>query len=369
VKPAALLPLFCLASVAAAQGAAKDVPQTQPTTQPHVVTPPSGFVRFEAAGRAFVTAPEDREWVTEAAGKLQPLPPSTRPADLVDRLIAQRDILKKTMLADLPTLTPAQIDTFLSEELLPLARESAAFGPKLVYVVAPMDRIKAALRDGWTDPRLHFNRSNDKIEFTRPIELGLPRQTDESVLLLFFQPAAPADERRKDLTRNLALAEAKTEDTLITRAVSLMIGRISGFLAKGPLANLPRGEDQIWFADGLSTVLAAKYVASIHGAPLSAFIREIIAAPVDRRVQAATIDLLHPMPADALRDDLVLPYAAARHEKNTAVMYLWLINGGEAKIGSTLDEIKKLAPADGETLAKIVASASGVDLLKALRPK
>jgi len=361
LKRAAFLSLFCLASVAAAQ--------TQPATQPHRVIAPSGFVRFETAGRSFITSPEDRDWVTEAAGKLQSPPPSTRPADLVDRLTAQRDAVKKNMLTDLPPLTSAQVDTFFDSELIPLARESAAVGPRLVYIVAPMDRMKQALRDGWSDPRLHFNRTNDKIEFTRPIELGLPGEVDESVLLLFFQPTAPADERQKDLDRNLALTDAKTDDTLITRAVSLMIGRISGFIAKGPLAGLPRGEDQIWFADGLSTVLAAKYVASIHGAPLSAFIREIISAPIDRRVQAAAIDLLHPMPADALRDDLVLPYAAARHEKNTAVMYLWLINGGDQKIGQTLDDIKKLAPADGETLAKIVASASGVDLLKALRPK
>ena len=342
--------------------------QTLPATAPSTVLSPPGFERFTVSGRTFIAEPGETAWISEAAAKVIH-PATTRPADLVTQFVARRDDVKKTILADLPMLAAPQVDAFFDGELLPLMNESTHVAPNLVFLVAPLERVKQALRGGWTDRRVHYNRASDGLEITRPITLDMPGRTDESVLFVVYTAGDAPQKRTDALVKTLSTADAQTVNTLIVRATSLMTVRFGTFIADKALSDLPRGDDQLWLPDGLSTVLATKYVAMIHGSPQAAFVHDLLTKPIDPRVNAAAIDLLHPLPADQLLPELVLPYAAARHEKNVAAMYLWLLNGGAGKIADVVDAVKKQRPADGPTLAKVLAAAGGVELTTALGPK
>lgn len=360
-KMAALAVAMMMVAPAAARA------QTFPSTRAAavVVTPP-GFVRFTAGGRTFVTLPADQSWVAAAAARAAARAaapgPTTQPADMLQRLPPRRDALVAAMLADVTTFTPAQIDQFLDKQLVPLMKDLSQVAPRLVYMVAPSEHVKDALRAGWADPRIHFNKADDTFEVSRSVAFDVPGKTDESIVIVLFKPDDTEDRRVARLSQYLTAAEADVLQSVASRATSLMIAVTATFIADKGMAGLPRGEDQVWLADGLSTVLATKYISMIHGAPQLQFVRQVAMNPPESPVNPVTIDLLHPQPGDQLLPQLVVPYAAARHRKDVAVMYLWLLRAGEKKIAPMIADITRLRPADGATLAKALAASSGVDM-------
>jgi hypothetical protein len=328
------------------------------------------YIRFDAGGREFVSRPVDRVWIEGAAKRVEgDVRSSTQPSDLFARLEDRRDIVLAQMLNDLPTLRPSQIDALIDTDLLPVFRQLAGFRSRPVYLVTAAEPLKEELRAGWSHPRVRWNRVADRLDFDRDVRLTAGDDGAESLVAAVYEEGRSEDERATLLARYITGSERQVQQALSTRATSAAIVKIADFLAREALATLPRGEDQVWLPVGLSNVLAAKYVSAFHGSPHREFVEALVTGTAGQSINALQVDLLSPLPADALRQEAVAPYMDARRRKAIAVTYLLVRDAGEKSVMPLVNAAERLRPADGMTLVATIKSVCGIDLLPQLRAR
>jgi hypothetical protein len=341
--------------------------QTRPATQPIIKTAtPNGYVRIEAAGRAFVCLPEDRAWITDAATRAAKVQgPSTRPADMIGKLKTRRDQIVAGMCADLTDVKPSQVEAFLDGKLLPPLQDASKVHARMVYLVTPAEHIKKALRDGWRDSRVRWNDISGSMDIDASV--AMDANPSESTVMAIFTPSDTAEQRTALLSKYIVNTEQQVQQQLTARATTLALTLTADFVAKSQLKDLPQKEDQVWLVTGLSNVLAARYVSMIHGSPVDQFVEAMIIGPQQTPVSAAALDLLNPTPLSSIRDEFVPAQVDARRRKAIASVYVWLRDAGNDKLLPTLQAVKTANPADGATLAKVMQDASGVDIATLLK--
>ncbi len=363
--------LIAMCAVVSAQAQTAPQPATNPATRPAVkIVIPEGYVRIEVAGRSFICLPADQAWVTEGASRAKVISsPSTKPTDLLQRIEAKRELFIASMLKDLPTLTPSQVSHVLDQQIIPGLKQVANLRPVMVYIVSPGEHLKQALRHGWKDQRFRYNAVSDTLDFDRSVSLNPGGASDESAVAALFNPSDTVDQRTSALAQYIADTEAQVQQQIAGRGTTLALVNVADFIARDALAQLPRNEDQVWMVAGLSNVLAAKYVSTIHGSPWAQFIEALITSPQTTPVNAAGLDLLKPTPISSLKEEYVQPNLDGRRRKAIAVMYVWLRDVGDAKLMPTIEAVERARPADAETLVRIIKDVSGVDLTDSLKPR
>lgn len=367
-KPAAYIAYFVILSVLTADLLAQQ-PATQPAPAASTVVTPKGFLRLEVNGRALICLPADKDWVAQAAGRVQTVGgPTTKPADLLARLAEKRDAVSAAMMKDLPDLKPSQIEKILDEQINPTLKNLMNARPRIVYIVAPAEHIREAMRDGWTDRRFHYNRVSDTFDFDRTVAVNVEGNEESAVAAMFAPNDAVAD-RVAALAQYITGTEDQVMQNVSSRATTLVLVTIADFIAREALKDLPRQEDQVWLVSGLSNVLAARYVSIFHGSPLRQFVDALIVSPVDNPVNAAGLDLLHPLPVASLKPEFVMPQLDARRRKAIAVMFVWLDQAGVEKMMPMVNAVVRAKPTDGPTLVRVVKDTSGVDLTDLLLPR
>jgi len=344
---------------------------TGPATRPAIkVFTPKGYVRLEVGGRAYICLPTDQGWVNEGARRVKAgIGPATKPADLLEHIAARRDLFVATMLKDLPTLKPSQVDEVLDQRIIPGLKQLSFIRPSMVYIVSPAEHLKQALREGWTDPRFRYNAVSDTLDFDRSVSLATDGPADESAVAAIFNTTDTTDQRTSALAQYITDSESQVQLQIASRATTLALVNIADFIARQAMTDLPRTEDQVWMATGLSNVLAARYVSTIHGSPWVQFIEALITSPQATPVNAAGLDLLNPTPIAALKDEFVPAHLDGRRRKSIAVMYVWLKDAGDAKLMPTIEAVERAKPADGVTLVRVIKDISGIDLTESLKPR
>lgn len=359
--------LILLISTTAA--VAQTLPSTRPTTRaaPAKVTTPRGFVRVDLDSRSFLTLPSDEAWVRRAAGQIARPTPATQTSDMIANLKSRREIIVADVMRDLPAIIPSRVEKAL-DDLAPLLARIETVRPAMVYVVAPAEHVKQALRDGWTDPRFRYNAPTDSIEYDRSVSLQPDGGSDESAVAAFFNPGDAESKRTTALSRYVADTEQQIRQQVTTSAVAVVVDRFRSLVATEALSDLPKREDQDWLLTGLSNVLAARYAAKLHGAPMAELIQVMLMAPPNAVFNAARIDLVRPLASDQLKDEMVAPYLEAKRRKSIAVVFIWLDRAGANKVATLIEAVSRLRPADGPSLVDVVKSATGVDLSNELSP-
>lgn len=344
-------------------------PATQPAPASSTVTTPDGMVRLEVAGRSLICLPADKDWVAQAAGRVPSVAgPTTKPADLLTRLTEKRDVVSSAMMKDLPHLKPSQIEKIVDEQIVPNLKTLSTARPRIVYLVAPAEHIREAMRQGWTDRRFRYNRVSDTFDFDRTVAVNAEGNEESAVAAMFAPNDAVAD-RTAALAQYILGTEEQVMQQVANRATTVVLLTLAEFIAREALKDLPRQEDQVWLVNGLSNVLAARYVSIFHGSPLRQFVDALIVGPIDSPVNAAGIDLLHPLPVASLKPEFVAPQLDARRRKAIAVMFVWFDQAGDEKMMPMVNAVVRAKPADGATLVKVVKDTSGVDLTELLMPR
>ena len=329
-----------------------------------------GYVRFSASGREFLARPVDRPWIEMAAkSKAGTVAGATQPSDLFANLESRRDEVLAQMLNDLPTLRPSQIDGLIDDELLPAFRNLAGFRFRPVYLVTAIGPLKVEMQSGWAHPKVRWNRVADRVEFERDIRISASDNDTESLIAAVFEEWRSEQERTALLARFISTSEQQVREALSSRATSTALAKTADFIAREALATLPRREDQVWLPVGLSNVLAAKYISAFHGSPQREFIEALVIGTAGQSINALQVDLLTPLPMDALRAEAIGPYMDARRRKAIAVTYLLVRDAGERSVMPLVNAVERLRPADGLTLAATIKSVCGIDLVAQLRAR
>lgn len=310
-----------------------------------------------------MSPPDDQPWLTEAANRVRkPTSAATNPVVMLDRLLADREAVTRSMLSDLPMLTPAQIDSYRDDRLIPLARQVSIMGPQLVWVIAPIEAIKQAMLNGWVDPSRRYDKATDSYKSIRPITFGQPGETEESVAYIAVYPNEPKSARVDDLAKSLTDSDENITNGIAQRATELMVNDWYEFIIENALGDLPNREDQIWLKTGLAGALATKYTAALYGTPTSSFLPNLAKNPHTDPIVPDSIDLLHPARTGELRPELVHAYTLARHMKAAVILSHWLERAGGNQIAPLIEAVKATHPAQGESLVKVVTKSSGINL-------
>lgn len=338
----------------------------EPTTAPlerHVLIIPPGFKVITVQQRTAVVEPADEAWVSQALQELAPTTrPTTMPSDLLDRLRAQRQQLAQRLTADLAIADQAVVEKFLDEKLQPMLSRLEQLDPPLFYLVTTRQRLKQLLLDGWSDPRFHYNRVADEVQFRPLVQLSTGREADDVVLPVIYRPEDSIEARSRTLAELVRQNEFHLARSISTRAMIQTQIAFADFVASEALGPLNLKEDQRWLGVGLAGILSSHYLAELSGMHAEEIIQMITRDDPRNRIRPATIDLLHPVAASQMRREAIAPYYDAYRRKSARVVKLWIERAGMATVPRTLLALRDNPPADGQSLLKQIQQLSGVDL-------
>jgi len=344
--------------------------QTNPSTAPaarHELTVPPGFVRLSISDREIICLPEDEAWVRQAVGVIQPATrPSTMPADLIQRAESARPEIERQIAADLGITDLAMIQALFDEKLMPMLRQFESLDPPLFYLATTRERLRDLVRDGWKDPRFHYNRVANDVTFNMSINFNIDGPVDDTVFPVLYTADETDEQKAAKLIDTIQVAEKDITDLISNRSQFLTQMAFVQFINDLVMNPLELPTDEAWIGLGISGYLSARYSSPILDTPVETLLEAMTFEHPRNPVKVATVDLLHPTPASELRERIVPIYLDAMRRKSTSVVAQWVAEAGEEAIPKTLAAIRANKPADGAALVKLIQETTGVDLTAAL---
>jgi hypothetical protein len=340
--------------------------QTQPaTTAParHVVVVPPGFQTIIVRGQTVLAEPDDAAWVRQAVSGLKPLTmPSTMPADLLSHFDANRAKLAAQMSSDLAIADPKTIDQFFNDKLRPMLARFAQLRPPLFYLVTTQARLKQLIQNGWSDPRVYYNRAADKVEVSGVLSLSIAGDADDVLLPMIYEPSDSQEKKIQQLSDEMRISQSSLTQNIADRSIGLTQVAFVGFIARQTIEPLKLKPDQEWLGVGLVGVYSAKYSSPLTGTETAGLMQSMANDDPRNPLRSETIDLLHPTPRDQMRPMAMFAYDDAFRRKSTRVLEKWLKSAGDADVPKLLAALRQNPPSDGAALLKQIQQISGVDL-------
>jgi hypothetical protein len=341
--------------------------QTQPTTTTaparHVVVVPPGFETIIVRGQTLLIEPADEAWVRAALADLRPTSlPSTMPADLLSRFDANRKTIAAQMVTDLAIDDPKTIDQFFDDKLRPTLKRFAELRLPLFYLVTTQQRLKQLIQNGWSDPRVYYNRAADNVEISGLLSLTIQGEADDILLPVLYEPGDSPLKKEELLADQVRTSQATLIKSVADRAMALGQIAFLDFIAEQAVEPLRDKPDQQWLGVGLMGILSAKYSSQITGLNGALMVHYMILGDPRNPIRPETIDLLHPLPRDQMRPGAVYAYDDAFRRKAARAVETWIEQAGEANVPKLLVALRKNPPADGIALLKLMQQIGGVDL-------
>jgi len=328
---------------------------------------PPGFERYLVAGRTFISRPPDNLWISLSVEAIKKKTATTQPADILAKLSADMPRLTTDILAIWPAISVAETKLFLSD-LLPNDINVIADKPlRVVHMVAAAEHVKQAAKDGWRTRNIRYNKAGDVLELSAYVE------TDgtESIVPALFDPQLSEATRIQLLTKYLEMSDTDMALAQLRRSVTAGLSGFQTFFATQALADVAQADDQIWFVQGVSTALAARYMSDLSGIQAEQIVSAITRQPsVKSRAgdfDDRLVDLLDPLQTAQLKPERLSAYTNARRRKATRVIHQWLGQIAPSALPRVVQAIRKSRPADGATLVAIIQAETGIDLTPQLR--
>lgn len=354
-------------SVALAQPATS-APASQPA--PHKLVMPPGFKLVSVNGRSALVDPADEGWVTTALGKIPANPKAaTQPASYLEKLKANRENIIRQMMADLSTNDPVPLAKGYDTDLVPAIRTLDGLKPPLFFFVTTPEKLAAAMKAGWQDPRFTYNRAADSVSFSLANALATDRPMDDIVIPTIFDPKEAVEKHGDSITLQITGVEAQLGHEVDMRARMLVGANLAKTINDSTFENMtpkPK-EDEVWFGVGVASILAAKYTAIITGEQRDQLVGQLIFEHPQNPLKMSAIDLLHPIDLKSMRPELVGVYLdVIRRKSCRAIQYLVQEGGGDTAISKSTQAFREKKPADGAALVKLIQEVTKVDLTPAL---
>lgn len=360
------LALFALILSVSATWAQTTAPATQP--KPYRITPPPGFSRVEARGVVAYCEPTDAQWVRATLEGLAPTTrPSTMPADLATRLEGAGNAMWDILSRELVFNDKPAFEQFVADQLLPEIRKFDAMKTPIYYLVTSDERLKEVMAAGWTDRNYYYNRVADEISFQPGLNLRTDGESDELLLPALYRADDPADARRARLAEVIGESQMNLLQSIANRAQFVAQLQIIDFIRDKAFSSLQLRADQEWFVTGVAGVVSAEMITTASGRDLRQLITEMIIEPGNTPYRMTMVNLLRPENTDDLRPEYVPFYREAVRRKSTAVIWLWLDQGGRDSLGKLMAQFRKQRPEGGHALIEAMRQVNNVDVSQWVR--
>jgi hypothetical protein len=345
-------------------GMAQTATQPATTSAParHVMVVPSGFNKITISGHTVMAEPADEAWVRKTLETLTPsTKPTTMPSDVRDKLASMKDQLAARMSKDLALTDSAAIEKLLGDKLPAALKIMSDVQLPVFYLCTTESRLAEVVRNGWSDPRVHYNRITDKVEVV-PAAVSVNSDADDVLSTVLYLPGDTPEQRGQALADRVHGTDSRIADYLSAQTIINTDIGIYSFIVDQVFTPLKLQHDQEWFAIGLADALSMRYAADLTGVSEQTFIQFNTSDNTLNPIRPATIDLIHPIDLTTIRPAAMGAYADAYRRKAIRVMVSWTTRAGDDAIPKLLAELRKGMPPDGPTLVQKIQQVSGVDL-------
>ena len=356
------------------------VPDTQPaTTAPATTTAPArrtlvvppGFQKVENGGRVVLCQVADVSWVRDALSSYSPATrPSTMPADLLIRVVAQRPAVVDMMQRDLGLVDRVALDRLFDDTMLPELRRVDSFRAPVFYMVTTKPILKDLIKSGkWSDPRFYFNRLADEVMFPQAIPLSMGRPMDDTIIPVLHEETWDAARRKDHLTKTLQEVNRELLQAISGRAQFDCHMALIDFMMKNVFDPMKLKQGQQWLGLGAAGVLSCDYAHLLTGADRRELLAMLLVEVRRHPVPTSSIDLLNPVEASSIRRELVSAYGDAFRRKSVYVARKWIDKSGRESFVRVLESMRKNPPADGAALIALIKADGGIDLTSDARKR
>jgi hypothetical protein len=365
----ALVACSTILTFAQTQPAPASAPATTQRARYEIITPP-GFQKVKIGEHTVIAEPIDLPWIQETLANYKPTTrPTTMPATLLATLKQVRPQIEKGLADDVGITDPKLIAELFDQVLYPNLQKMADLQAPLFYLVTSKDKLKEVLKNGWSDPRLHYNKVTDEVQFASQLELNIDRELDDYVVPAIFPPTALPDQKRQMLDHIVDRTEAGLAGAISVRGQAFMHTAIMNFIGKNVFAPLKPDNSQEWLSMGVSSTLAAKYTALANQMEFKALVQRMTADRPQNPISPRTIDLAHPTKPEDLRREAIPFYIDALGRKAMVVTMKIYEQGGPNAIKKIVEAWKKESPKDGDALVAMIKNATGVDVSEDVKAK
>jgi len=351
----------CCCAAYAQPAASTDAPASTQPLRKRIVLPP-GFKLASIAGRRVICEPDDVKLIQQTLLTLAPATrPTTMPIDLLTRLTQRRSALIKEMTDDLELPSADQAAALVDNKLTTVVKQFRDIEVPVYFLATTVQKLTNLVSSGWGGDWFTYNSATGQLMLKAGVTLDTEKPMDDIILPIIFADGATADQKVETIGRVVRSSEHNIQSQVAARAQVVIQLTIADFINDEAIVPLKLQPDQQWFRFGVCSVLSAKYLSQISGTPLSDIIARMTNEPEGTQVKAATVDLIHPVNAADLRDDVVPYYIEAMRRKSTLVIWNWT-RGEGALLGKALDALRKTPAADGRALVQTIKQATGTDL-------
>jgi hypothetical protein len=321
------------------------------------------------ANHVAVSKTADPDGLKNGIAEIKPATrPTTRPGVVLKKATAARDEVARQMMADLGVTDDKAIPALFDEKILPTLKKLEEIKPPVFFLVITRPDLRALCKDGWGEPRFHYNRAVGEVSYVDNVMLSIERPMDDSVLPYFYEEKDSNEIRARNLGIGIQRLDTELANLVANQTEPEVFNLLTQHISTKcfDVAKTPR--DQQWLAMGVTGYFAAKYAGMLTLEPRELWLKMMTYEDPRYPVSSKPIDLTKPIEVSAMKVAAVPYYDQAMRRKAVAVVMKWVEKTSEASVTKVLQAAKAKPPADGAALVKLIAEVGGVDLSKELGP-
>jgi hypothetical protein len=337
---------------------------TAPAARAVLVMPP-GFEKVTVGDHTALCQPNDAQWVKGALASIKPATrPTTMPSDLLTRIAQKRPEVVKQMVTDLALPDDKIPNALFDDHLLPLLKKMEQLRPPVFFLVCTREKLRDLVKNGWGEPRYHYNRIANEVSYDDNIPLSLEHPMGDAVLpSIYTDNQAPA-ERADKLSKGIAQLDAALLQRIAQQGQPMVFGMVAEQIGLNVFEPMKLRRDQQWIGLGITGYLASKYAGELTPTPRDQWLKEMTFENPRYPVSSKGIDLAHPLEVTAMRPAAVPYYNQALRRKAVTAVATLAQKGGDAALTKVVAALRTKLPADGPALVKMIHDTTAVDLAK-----
>jgi hypothetical protein len=362
----AVLALGICGSTALSQTTQPDA--TQPIA-PHLAEIPAGYHVLVVGARQIICRPADDDWVRKAAESVRPASrPTTMPSDITAALTQHRADLEAMVQADLGVTDLKPLDDAIDQDLTPELVKFASIKPNVYYFPITHDALLKLMQSGWTDPRYHYLRFAQQVDYSDNVSITIDRTMDDLVMWVVTQPGDTPSQRGDELVQEIADFESKFPQALSLFAQSGTRNVMADFVLTKVMDSVKLQPTEEWFTHSAAELYGIKYATYLTGSWRRGLVWALLQGDPRNPLDWPPLDLVHPLDPNTMWPDYRKLYNNAVMRKGAFVVDAWITKGGDAVMGKVLAALRANPPQNAADLIKTIQNATGIDLTPVMLP-
>jgi hypothetical protein len=343
-------------------------PDTQPTA-PHVAEIPPGYHVLTVGTRQIICQPGDDDWVRKAAESVKPATrPSTMPSDIEAAIAQHRPELEAMVEADLGLTDPKPLDDVLDQNLTPELLKFDSFKPNVYFFPIEREKLMQLMENGWTDPRYHYLRFAQQVDYNDNVAISIDRPMDDLVMWVDVHRTDTPAERGDALVTEIADFETKFPNAVGLFAQSGTRNVLSDFVLRKVMEPIKFAPTEEWFPHSAAELFGIKYATFLTGSSRRGLIWALLRGDPRNPLDWPPLDLVNPLDPTTMWPDYQKVYNNAVMRKGAFVIDAWMTKGGDSVFAKTLPALRATPPQNAADLIKTIQEATGIDLTPVMAP-